>query len=177
MAIMNTFLSNILQLKILQTRQLYLCIFLFCISLLAIALYMEKVMFLEPCPLCMTQRVFFFTLGLVALVAFIHNPGLKGKTVYGFTTAAFALGGGYFAGRQVWLQHLPADEVPACGPSLSYMLEVFPFAETLAIMLKGDGNCAEVVWQDPIIGMSIPEWSLLGFISLAGVCIFQAVRK
>lgn len=160
-----------------RTRLLNLYIFLFCVSLLAIAMVMENVMMLEPCPLCIMQRVFFFTTGLVALLAFIHNPATGGKKIYGFSSAAFAASGGGFAIRQIWLQHLPADEIPACGPSLSYMLDVFPLSEVLAIMFTGDGNCAEISWQDPVIGMSIPQWSLVGFIALAGVCIYQALRK
>ncbi|MDG2176765.1 MAG: disulfide bond formation protein B [Gammaproteobacteria bacterium] len=163
--------------KLIQTRLIYLYIFLFCVSLLAIALYMEKVMMLEPCPLCMTQRVFFILAGLTSLIAFIHNPVGKGKMIYGLTAAVFALSGGGFAIRQIWLQHLPKDQVPACGPSVAYMFQEFPFTEALATMFTGDGNCAEITWQDPIIGMSIPQWSLVGFVALAGVCTLQALRK
>ncbi len=163
--------------KYLSIRLIYLYIFLLCLTLLGIAMYMENVMGLEPCPLCMTQRLFFAMTGLIALVAFIHNPKDWGKSVYGFVCAAFAFGGGGFAIRQIYLQHLPKDQVPACGPSLGYMLEVFPMSEVLTAMLSGDGNCAEVVWQDPVIGMSIPEWSLVGFILLGFFCVFQALRN
>ncbi len=163
--------------KFLSIRLIYLYIFLLCFSLLSIALYMENVMGLEPCPLCMTQRIFFAMAGLFALLAFIHNPAAIGRKVYGFLCALFAFGGAGFAIRQIYLQHLPEDKVPACGPSLSYMVEVFPMSEVLTAMLSGDGNCAEVVWQDPVIGMSIPEWSLVGFIMLGSFCVFQALRK
>ena len=163
--------------KLLQTRLLYLYIFLFCVTLLAIALYMEKVMMMEPCPLCMTQRFFFILAGFTSLIAFIHNPAGKGKIVYGLLAAFFSASGGGFAIRQIWLQHLPKDEVPACGPSVAYMFQEFPLTETLATMFTGDGNCAEIAWQDPIIGMSIPQWSLVGFVALTGVCIWQAFRK
>lgn len=168
---------NIQTNKFLSIRLIYLYIFLICVSLLGIALYMENVMGLEPCPLCMTQRLFFGMAGIVALLAFIHNPAKLGRTIYGFVCAAFSFGGGGFAIRQIYLQHLPEDQVPACGPSLGYMIEVFPLSEVLTAMLSGDGNCAEVVWQDPVLGMSIPEWSLVGFISLGCLCLFQALRK
>src|SRR5690606_33271432 len=115
--------------RFLSYRLLNLYIFLFCVTLLGIALYMEHVMFLEPCPLCITQRIFFMMAGLTALVAFIHNPAALGRTVYGLLSAAFSLAGGGFAIRQIWLQGLPKDQVPACGPSLSYMIEEFPFSE------------------------------------------------
>lgn len=163
--------------KLLQTRLIYLYIFLFCVSLLGIAMYMEHVMMLEPCPLCIMQRIFFLSTGLVSLVAFIHNPVARGKLVYGSLTALLAAGGGGFAIRQIWLQHLPKDQVPACGPSVSYMIEQFPLRDVLAVMLTGDGNCAEIAWQDPVLGWSIPQWSLVGFVALAGVCVWQAVRK
>lgn len=154
-----------------------LCIFLFCASLLCIAYYMELVMLLEPCPLCIMQRIFFFFAGLFALVAFIHNPKARGKVVYGLTSAVLSMAGGGFAIRQIYLQHLPKDQVPSCGPSLSYMIEEFPLAEVLKVMLSGDGNCAEITWQDPILNMSIPQWSLVGFVVLAGICLYQALRK
>ena len=163
--------------RFLSYRLLNLYIFLFCVTLLGIALYMEHVMFLEPCPLCITQRIFFLFAGLTALLAFIHNPVARGRTVYGLLSAVFSLAGGGFAIRQIWLQGLPKDQVPACGPSLSYMIEEFPFSEVLATMLSGDGNCAEISWQDPILNMSIPQWSLVGFVALAGVCVFQALRR
>ncbi|MDG2090063.1 MAG: disulfide bond formation protein B [Gammaproteobacteria bacterium] len=168
---------NFLNNKYLNIRLIYLYIFLICASLLGIALYMENVMGLEPCPLCMTQRLFFAMTGIIALIAFIHNPKELGRSVYGFICAAFSFGGGGFAIRQIYLQHLPEDQVPACGPSLGYMIEVFPMSEVITAMLSGDGNCAEVVWQDPVIGMSIPEWSLLGFLMLGCLCVFQALRN
>jgi len=163
--------------KFLPYRLLNLYIFLFCILLLGIAYYMEHSMMLEPCPLCITQRIFFFVGGLVALIAFLHNPEARGRVFYGLASAALFLAGGGFAIRQLWLQQLPKDQVPACGPSLGYMLEVFPFREVLQTMLSGDGNCAEVSWRDPVLNLTIPHWTLVCFVGLAGVCVFQAVRK
>lgn len=162
---------------LLKTRLVYLYIFLLCITLLGIALYMQHVMNLEPCPLCIMQRGFFLATGIVSLIAFIHNPAGRGKVIYGAMAAVLAAAGGGFAIRQIYLQHLPEDQVPACGPSLSYMVENFPLQDVLSVMLSGDGNCAEIVWQDPVIGMSIPQWSLVGFVALTGVCIWQAIRK
>jgi disulfide bond formation protein DsbB len=77
--------------------------------------------------------------------------------------------------RQLYLQSLPAEQAPACGPGLGYMLENFPFMQALEIMLKGDGNCATVVWT--FIGISIPGWTLIAFIGLAAISIWQLVRK
>jgi len=161
----------------LTTRLLSLYTFLFCVALLCIGLYMEHIMMLEPCHLCIMQRVFFIGVGLVALAAFVHNPQLKGKLIYGLSTTALAVVGSGFAIRQIYLQHLPKDQVPACGPSLSYMLEEFPLSEVLQVMFSGDGNCAEIQWQDPILHLSIAQWSLTAFVMLAGVSLYQALRK
>jgi protein dithiol:quinone oxidoreductase len=79
--------------------------------------------------------------------------------------------GAAVAGRQVWLQHLPPDQVPECGPGLEYMLEVYPLGETLAKILKGTGDCAEVDWT--FLGLSIAEWALISFIVLTAVSVLQ----
>jgi len=84
--------------------------------------------------------------------------------------------GSYFAGRQIWLQHLPEDQVPACGPGLTYIYENFPFMETLNFLLKGDGNCAEVQFR--LFGVfSIPEMAMIAFVLLFSICMFIAFRQ
>ncbi len=158
-------------------RLINLYIFLFCCAMMGIAYYMQYFMHLEPCHLCIMQRVFFTAAGLTALVGFIHNPGAKGIKIYGIASAVLAVVGSGFAMRQIYLQHLPKDQVPACGPSLSYMLQEFPLAETLKVMFSGDGNCAEIAWVDPVIGLGIPEWAIVGFAMIAAAGIYQAVRK
>jgi protein dithiol:quinone oxidoreductase len=165
--------------SLLKPRLVNLYIFLFCISLLGIALYMEHVMLLEPCPLCIMQRVFFLATALTALVAAIHNPGAIGKTRYGMVGGLFALAGAGFAIRQIYLQHLPKDQVPACLPSVGYMLEAdFPLKEVVSVLFSGDGNCAEVTWRDPVLNFfTIADLSLIGLLSLAAVCFWQAFRK
>jgi protein dithiol:quinone oxidoreductase len=161
----------------LSSRMVNLYIFLACAALLGTGYYMQFVMRLEPCHLCIMQRLFYYATGLVALAAFIHNPQGRGRKIYGFGTAAMALAGAGFAMRQVYLQHLPRDQVPACGPSLEYMLQEFPLKETLIAMLSGDGNCAELQWQDPIFNLSIAELSLIAFGALFAVSLFQAFRR
>ena len=159
-----------------RTRKLNLMIFVACTSIIAIALYMEHVMLLQPCGLCITQRVFVILVGLFCLASPIHNPDEKVVKNYALGAAAMCVGGAYFAGRQIWLQHLPEDQVPACGPGLSYIMENFPMMDMLSFLLKGDGNCAEVSWR--FLGLlSIAELSMLGFIGLISLCLFQAFRK
>ena len=131
-----------------------------------------------PCPLCVTQRIFTIAFGCIALIAAIHNPGKAGKTLYGLLTIAAAGAGASVSARQVWLQSLPADEVPACGPTLPYLMEYFPLQDVLNAMFFGEGSCAEIKWQ--FLGLSIPGWTLVAFIIaivLALWGIFRAHKK
>jgi len=159
-------------------RTTFLLMFLAVAFVLGAAFYLEYAKGLEPCPLCITQRVMFLGVGLVSLIAFLHNPSNPsniGRRIYGLLVALFALGGLYFAGRQLWLQSLPADQVPACGPGITYMVEVFPMSEVIRTLLTGDGNCAEVKWT--LMGLSIPGWAALGFAGLVVFGLWQAFRK
>ncbi len=135
-----------------------------CAALMGTALYMQHVMRLEPCPLCIFQRIFVMGLGIVMLAAAVHDPRGVGRRVYGSLVTVLALLGVAVAGRHVWLQHLPADQVPECGPGLEYMLNAFPLTETLAMVFKGSGECAEVQWT--FLALSIPEWTLIVFVGL-----------
>ena len=159
-----------------SNRIINLIVFLICVTTIGIVLYMEHVMLLSPCGLCITQRVFVIFTGLVCLAAAIHNPGPQGQKTYAFVAASMPVIGSYFAIRQIWLQHLPEDEVPACGPGLSYIYENFPFMETLNFLLKGDGNCAEVKFR--LFGVfTIPEMALFAFVILFATCLYMAFRK
>jgi disulfide bond formation protein DsbB len=94
--------------------------------------------------------------------------------VYATLCGLAAWGGAAIAARHVWLQHLPEDQVPACGPSLDYMLENLPLGDTMSIVLAGDGNCAEIDWS--FAGFSIPEQTLIVFCTVLLICLWQAVR-
>lgn len=145
-----------------------------CVCLLAIALYMEHQMQLEPCPLCIMQRVMVLVILILAVIASLHNPQGVGLKVYaGLTMMAAGIGGG-LASRQLWLQNLPADQAPACGVGLEYMLDVFPLTEVVRMVLTGDGTCAEVLWT--FLGLSIPGWTLIGFIGLLALGVIQLLR-
>ena len=145
------------------------------VGLMAVGLYFQYVVGLAPCALCITQRIFIIAVGCVAALAAIF--GFKGwprRTCAAFG-ALFAIGGGSFSSRQLWLQSLPADEAPACGPSFDYLIEAFPWQTALQVLLRGDGNCAEVVWT--LWGVSIPGWTLVAFMGLAAINVWQLVRK
>ena len=142
-------------------RQLFFLAALASAGMIAFALYLQEALHLEPCPLCIFQRVFVMAIGAVAAVAAVHNPAALGRRLYAGLMGLLAVGGGAVASRQVWLQHLPPDQVPECGPGLDYMLESFPLNETLQLVLRGSGECAKVDWT--LLGFSIAEWMLVVF--------------
>ncbi|MEM0955089.1 MAG: disulfide bond formation protein B [Pseudomonadota bacterium] len=160
--------------SLLSPRRCFVAIALLAAAAMAFALYLDNVLGLVPCPLCMTQRLFVCACGLVALIAAIHGPAMLVRRVYAGLALLFAAVGGGVAARHVYLQHLPEELAPACGPGLEYMLENFPFTETLKLILMGDGNCAEVVWT--FLGLSIPEQTLILFCVLSAACIWQLLR-
>ena len=135
-----------------------------CALLLGFAYYLQYGKGYEPCPLCLMQRLFFYAVLAVCLVAALHGPTGKGRFAYGALAVLFAAGGAAVAGRHVWLQHLPKDKVPQCGPDLYFMLENFPLSTTLKKLVSGTGECAAVDWT--FLGLSIAEWSLLWFVAL-----------
>jgi len=163
----------------LPSRVVNLGVFLTCAAMLGIGYYMQYQMRLEPCPLCIMQRIFFFATGLTALVATIHNPGASGRRNYGIASTIFAVAGAGFAIRQIYLQHLPKDQIPACLPSIEYMLDAdFPLKDVMNVLLKGDGNCAEITWLDPLFNFfTIPDLSLIAFAMLAATSVWVGVRK
>ena len=144
-------------------------------SLMAFALYLQHVLGEHPCPLCITQRLFVIALGVIALAAAVHNPAQTGRRVWSALTLLGAIAGGLVAARHVWIQHMPEDQVPACGPDLAYMFEAFPFQQAVRLLFMGDGNCAQVGWT--LLGFSIPEWTLLAFVGFAVASLIQFFRK
>ncbi len=142
-----------------------------CMSLLAMGAYFQYVQGLNPCPLCISQRLAILITGIIFLVAGAHNPEQTGTTRYAIAGAISALLGASISTRHVWIQHLPADEVPECGPGLDYMMQNFPLLETVKFMLSGTGDCAKVDWT--LFGFSMPAWTLLAFLMLATLSILQ----
>lgn len=146
-----------------------------CAGLIVVALYMQYAMDLNPCYLCILQRGFVIATGLVLLIAAIHHPGRGGQWVYSGLGMLTALGGSGFSLRQLWLQSLPKDQVPACGPPAEYLFDALPFKEALGLMFRGDGNCAEIQWS--LFGISIPGYTLMAFAGLFALCLWQALRR
>ena len=138
---------------------------LVCAGMMAYALYAQHGLLMEPCPLCVFQRIAVIAMGLIFLAAALQNPGRTGWIVYAVLLVVAAAAGAGVAGRHVWLQSLPPDKVPACGPGLDFMLEAFPLAEVMQMVLSGSGECAEVDWT--LLGLSMPAWVLIAVVALA----------
>ena len=160
---------------IFKPRIWFLIVSAACAALLGYALYVQHVQFLDPCPLCIFQRMAFMWIGGISLLAFIHHPGNKGYWVYsGFVTLG-SLVGSAIAGRHLWLQSLPPDRVPDCGMGLNYMLETMPFSEVLSEVFYGSGECADFNWS--FLGLSMPAWTLLWYIGVAVATIVVLMKN
>lgn len=159
----------------LNYRTLNMAGFLACTVLIISALIMQYALELEPCPLCIFQRVAFMVAGAAFLLAALHNPTSgKGQGFYSGVTLLSLFTGMGLSLRHIWLQNLPPSEVPSCGPGLDYMMEVLPYADVVGMVLKGSGECAEVSWT--FLGLSIPWWTLFAYLALAAI-VFIALRR
>lgn len=152
--------------------------FLFLASVIGMsfALFLEHVQGLDPCPLCVFQRIGLIGLGFISLIAFLHNPKTNVfKRLYSFLGLVAISWSAGVAARHVWLQHLPKDQVPSCGPGLDYWVDTLPLKSVFENVLKGSGECAMVDWT--FLGQSLPTWSLLFFSVLALISLWQLFRR
>jgi len=156
-------------------RRVSLAAALICAALLSYGYFLQYVKGLEPCPLCLVQRLFFYAVMLIFIVAAAHAPGRIGTRIYGALVLIFAAGGAATAARQVWLQHLPPDRVPQCGPDLYFMLQNFPLSSTLEKLIRGTGECAAVDWK--FLGLSIAGWSLVWFAIFIVLALLLLLRR
>ena len=143
---------------------------------MSFALYLEHVKGLDPCPLCVFQRVGLMAMGIFALIAFLHNPASNlMKRMYALL-ATLSIGWSVgVAARHVWLQTLPPDQVPSCGPGLNYLIDALPLKTVLNEVLTGSGECAAIDWT--FLGQSLPVWSLVFFSVLLLICLWQLFRR
>ena len=135
-----------------------------CAGMLAYAYYSQFVQHLEPCPLCIFQRVGIFSVGVVFLVAALHDPRAGGRRIYAVLVGLAALATVAVAARHLYIQSAPAGSVPACGASLDYMLKIFSLSEVLVKVFTGSGECAKVTWR--LLGLSMPGWVLICAVAL-----------
>jgi disulfide bond formation protein DsbB len=145
-------------------RQGNLLGFAACAGLLGYAYYAEIFLHLEPCPLCIFQRVGVFAMALWFLIAAAHDPIGWARRVYATLLGLTALATVGVAIRHLYIQSLPEGSVPACGASLNFMLKVFSMSEVLVKVLTGSGECARVTWR--FLGLAMPAWVLIAALGL-----------
>lgn len=160
--------------KLAGPRVLNLAGFLACAGMMGYALYAEYQLLLEPCPLCVFQRMATIGIGLIFLAAALHDPPGWGRRAYAGGILLAAGAGISVAGRHVWLQHLPADQVPTCGPGFDYIIESFPLADALKLIFTGSGECADIDWL--FLGLSMPTWVLISIVALGMLTLWNNLR-
>lgn len=160
---------------LLSSGKLFLTGFIFSASLLAISVYMQYGMQLEPCPLCILQRLAVAVVAVLFLLATLHNPGVSGVKLYSSLIMLVGAAGGAISARHVWLQSLPADQVPSCGPGLDFIVDNFPPIDAFRMIFSGSGECAEVSWS--FLGLSIPAWTLVAFCFMALLALMAIVQS
>jgi disulfide bond formation protein DsbB len=156
-------------------RWLYLLGALTVAALFAAALYLQYMLQQEPCPLCMVQRFIFIAIGALFALAALLNARALGAKVYSILIALVSLSGVGVAARHIWIQHLPKDQVPACGPGLDYMLQNFPMSDVLQELMHGSGECAEKGWT--FLALGIPEWSLVWYVLLGVFAVMVGWKR
>ena len=151
--------------------------FLMCLCLIGYALYAQYGLGLEPCPLCILQRVAVIAAGVLFLLALLHDPGDRGARAYGVLIDLAALAGIAVAARQIWIIAQPPGSVAECGASLDYMMAVLPWHEVLAKVLTGSGECSKVDWT--FLGLNMPTWVLMSLVVVGtwGLAVNWAGRK
>ncbi|MGE5624972.1 MAG: disulfide bond formation protein B [Bacillota bacterium] len=154
------FLSRFLH----DRRRANLAGFLICAALMGYALYAQFYLHLLPCLLCIFQRIAVIALGIFFLAAALHNPRRTGAKVYGVLQFLSAAGGAAVAIRHIYVQHLPEDMAPPCGPGFGYLFAHLPFSKFLVQVFTGSADCSIVTWT--FLGITMPEWLLIWFVVL-----------
>ena len=156
--------------KFFSGRSGYLLGFIGCFGLVAVALIIQTQYHLEPCPLCISQRILFMSLGLLFLLAAFIKPNTILKKIFTILQVLTALGGSGVAIRHWWLQAHRESIIADCGVWFDYMFDNFPLKKALTLVFRGTGDCAAIDWT--FAGLSIPQLSLIAFISFAGYALY-----
>lgn len=162
--------------RLIQGRTPYLLVFLACVSLLAYALYVQFVLELPPCPLCMLQRYGFMLMGLSALALAVHNPRAWGRWLYAIPYFGGAVWGMVTAGRHVRIQGAEPDLLGGCGADWQFMVETeWPWADRVREAFTATGDCAEIDWV--FLGVSMPGWTLVWYVLLAAFMLWALLAR
>jgi len=148
--------------------------FIACVALLGYAYYTQYELGLEPCPLCIFQRIGIAALGVVFLIAGLHNPRKWGASVYTVLIAVASLATVGVAIRHLYVQSLPPGTIPACGAPLDVLLQFTPVTEVIRKVLTGSGECSQVNWK--FLGLAMPAWVLICALALGALGVFTNTR-
>ena len=159
------------QVQQLSRRQKFFLGFLVCSGLMAYALFAQYFLNLEPCPLCIFQRVAVISMGIIFLICSLLEP--KSSLAKIISSTLFVTAGSFgvaVASRHVWLQNLPSDQVPGCGPGLDFMMSTFPINEVFEMVFNGSGECATIDWS--FLSLSMPAWVIICSLFLIAYAIW-----
>ena len=152
-----------------------------CIVMLAFGMYLQHVVGLEPCPMCIVQRYALILVAIFSMLASViwlktsPNPAKsKWQTVWASLAGVFALGGAFVAARQSFLQWYP-PEIASCGRDFYGMVETFPLKRAIPMIFKGSGDCTKVDWT--FLGGSIANWSFVAFVGMTMLLLVLLVRR
>jgi disulfide bond formation protein DsbB len=156
-------------------RAQYVSGFLVCAALYAYAVFVQLQLGIEPCPLCIFQRIVFIVMALFFLAGAIHNPRVVGRRVYAILLLLAACVGIGIAARHIWVQHQPPDPMAGCAPGWNYMIQNFPLSKTLKMIFTGEADCAQVTWT--FLGLSMPGWTLICYALLGAGAVWAGFRR
>lgn len=148
----------------------YLLGFATCFGLVALALVIQTQYKLEPCPLCITQRICFMALGVTFFIGAFAKPATLYAKLATLAQVIAALTGAGWAIRHWWIQAHKADMVVDCGVGLDYMFQNFPLKKAFTLLFRGTGDCATIDWT--FLGLSLPQLALISFVALGGYAVF-----
>jgi disulfide bond formation protein DsbB len=149
--------------------------FLVCAALYAYALFVQLQLGIEPCPLCIFQRIVFIFMAIFFLAGAIHNPQVVGRRIYGILLLLAAGIGVGIAARHIWVQHQPPDPLAGCAPGWNYMVQNFPLSKTLKMVFTGEADCAQITWT--FLGLSMPVWTLVCYVLLGAGAVWAGFRR
>ena len=156
-------------------RTQYAAGFIVCAAMLGYAYYSQFQLGVEPCPLCIFQRIAFIAMGIFFLIGAIHDPRAGGRRVYGLLVLLSAAAGFGIACYHVWVQHQPPDPMAGCTPGWNYMVENFPIGKILRMAFTGHADCAEVNWT--LFGLSMPYWTAISYALIGAGAVWAAFRS
>lgn len=157
----------------LRIKYVFLFLLIAACSFTTGAFYFQYIEGIAPCPLCIFQRLFVMLLIPLSLIPFLINFRSVGYRVFAALILMNSIIGASISARHIWLQFLPKEQVPSCGPDVEYLFRHFPWTEAFRMILHGSGECATITWQ---FGLTMPGWVLVFFSTSALVSVYILLK-